>query len=49
MNKEKKKFESFPVRPIRISDETWKSLKERKNVSGLTWNKFVSQLLETKE
>jgi len=41
---EKKKFEPFPVRPIRMSDKTWKKLKDKKLKFGLSWDKFLLEI-----
>lgn len=39
--KEKKKFEPFKTRPIRLSDKTWDTFKAHKTKSGKSWNLFV--------
>jgi hypothetical protein len=49
MEKEKKEFESFPIHSIRMSDKTWQKLKDKRNRSGLTWNKFIGRLLDNKK
>jgi len=36
----------YITRPIRMSDRTWKSLKDKKIRSGLSWNLFLVKLLE---
>ena len=41
-----KDFKSFPVRPIRMSDKTWEALKKKKSLSGLTWSKFIAELIK---
>lgn len=41
---EKKKFEPFKTRPIRLSDEVWEKLKANKIKSGKSWNLFISEL-----
>lgn len=43
MEKEKIRY---ITRPIRMSDRTWKSLKDKKIRSGLSWNLFIVKLLE---
>lgn len=35
----------YKTRPIRMSDKTWKLLKERKIKFGLSWNLFLVDLL----
>jgi predicted CopG family antitoxin len=37
-------IESYPTRPIRISDEVWERLKQDKKRSGLSWNQFLELL-----
>lgn len=49
MEEIKKEFESFPIHPIRMSDNTWERLKKEKGKSGKTWNKFVVELLDKRK
>ena len=35
-----------PIKQIRMSEETWKSFKEKKIKSGKTWNLFIKKLLD---
>ena len=39
-----KEFEAYPIRQIRMSDDTWEELKRQKVESGLTWNNFIKSL-----
>jgi hypothetical protein len=34
-----------PVRAMRLSDEAWNELIEKKRASGKTWNKFLKYVL----
>lgn len=34
------------VRPIRMSDETWKEIQKKRG--GVSWNKFLLTLIEKK-
>lgn len=43
---EKKKFEPFKTRPIRMSDKTWEELKKQKLKTGKNWDKFISDILK---
>lgn len=43
---EKKKFEPFKTRPIRMSDKTWKVLRQTKLESGKSWDKFIIDFLK---
>lgn len=36
----------YKTRPIRMHDKTWKTLKDKKIKSGLSWNLFLLKLLE---
>lgn len=36
----------YGVRPIRMSDEVWEELKEKRRRSKLSWNLFIKQLME---
>lgn len=45
MSEEKKKFKPFKTRPIRLSDEVWVILKNKKLESGKSWNLFIKTLL----
>lgn len=45
---ENKEFASYPIRTFRMSDKTWEMLKKKRALSGLTWNKFMSELIEKK-
>jgi predicted CopG family antitoxin len=42
------KDKEYPVRTIRISDEVWEELKEKRQQSKLSWNLFIKQLMEGK-
>lgn len=42
--KEDKKFR-YKMRGFRISEEVYKELKQRKEESNLSWNKFIKELL----
>lgn len=42
--KEKKEFESYPIRSLRASDKVWKKFKDKRARSGLTWNQFLDKL-----
>lgn len=37
----------YKTRPIRMGDRTWETLKNSKIKSGLSWNLFLVELLET--
>lgn len=40
-----KDFKSYPMRSLRVSDKHWEELKRRRIAKGLTWNKFIGELL----
>jgi hypothetical protein len=40
-----KKFEAYPRRQIRLSDEVWLELKKEKIKFGKNWNSFIKQLV----
>lgn len=42
--KGEKDFKSFPVRTLRASDKAWNLFKDKRNRSGLSWNKFLLEL-----
>lgn len=46
---EKKEFESFPVRTLRASDETWEKFKDKRKKSGLSWNRYLLELTKEKK
>lgn len=46
MKKEKKEFKPFKSCTMRMADSTWDSLKANKLKSGLSWNRFITKLLE---
>lgn len=48
MEIENKDFKSFPVRAVRLSDKTWEELKIKRNKSGLSWNRFILELINKK-
>lgn len=35
----------YKTRPIRMDDRTWKQLKDKKLRSGLSWNRYLLELL----
>jgi len=39
---------AYRVRTIRISDESWEKLKEKRRMSGLSWNLFIVKIIEKK-
>ena len=39
---------TYITRPIRMDDRTWKSLKDKKIRSGLSWNLYLLELLSKK-
>lgn len=45
MKKQTKQFEPFKTRPIRMSDDTWNKLKDKKIKSGKSWNLFLLELV----
>jgi len=40
---------NYKIKGIRMSEETWKSLKSKRKKSGLTWNMYLMSLLEEKK
>lgn len=38
--------EHYKIKTIRMSEKTWKSLKDKRKKSGLSWNLFMVKLLE---
>jgi len=48
MKQEKRTLESYPTRNIRLSEETWQKLKDRKLKHGKSWNLFLLELLNKK-
>lgn len=47
MEQKKEKF-SYKVRTLRISDEAWEKLKDRRYESRKSWNLFIMDLVEKK-
>lgn len=41
-------MESYPTRQLRLDDKTWEKLKDMKLKSGLTWNKFIGDIIKKK-
>lgn len=42
----KKDFQAYKIRPVRMSDENWAGVRQRRVHSGLGWNKFISLLIQ---
>jgi hypothetical protein len=42
--KPKQEHKEYKTRHIRMSDEAWKKLKEKRRESGLSWNLFIKRL-----
>ncbi len=38
----------YKIKCIRMHEETWKKLKEKRNKSGLSWNLYILGLLKNK-
>jgi hypothetical protein len=36
----------YKIKGIRMNDETWNKLKDKRKKSGLSWNLFLLKLLE---
>lgn len=36
---------TYKTRPIRLSDETWNKLKDKKLKSNLSWNLFLVKMI----
>ena len=36
----------YPIKPIRMSEETWKTFRKKKLRSGKTWNLFIKELIK---
>ncbi len=45
MKKEKPKIR-YKTKPIRMAEDTWKKLKDKKIKSSLSWNLFLIYLLK---
>lgn len=43
----KKDFRAFPVRTLRASNETWKKVQKKRG--GISWNKFLLDLIDKKK
>ena len=39
---------TYKTRPIRMDDRTWKLFKEKKIKSGLSWNRYIYNLIKEK-
>lgn len=39
---------NYKIKHIRMNEKTWKSLKEKRKRSGLSWNLFLVELLNKK-
>ena len=48
MIKNKQEKIRYKTKPIRMDDRTWKSLKDKKIRSGLSWNLYLLELLSKK-
>lgn len=44
--KESKPKITYKTKPIRMADETWQRLKDKKIMSGMSWNRFLMTLLD---
>ena len=42
-------YEAYRTYSIRMSEETWETLKEKRKKSGLTWNLYLLDLLSKKK
>lgn len=49
MDKKEKPKLRYATRNIRMGEMTWKSLKDKKIRSGLSWNLFMLKLLDNKK
>lgn len=51
METEKKEVEpiKYKGKCIKMDERTWKLFKEKRKKSGLSWNRYIYKLLETKE
>lgn len=38
----------YKIRCIRISDETWSFLKDKRKKSGLSWNQYIAKVIGMK-
>ena len=38
----------YKIKCIRMNEKTWKSLKDKRKRSGLSWNLFLLELLKKK-
>ncbi len=38
----------YKTRPIRMDERTWETLKKNKVESGLSWNRYLLELLKNK-
>jgi len=42
------KDKHYKVRHIRMSDELWQLLKKKREMSGLSWNRFIKKIAKIK-
>lgn len=49
MEKKKKHNDlKYKGKCIKMSEETWEILKDKRNQSGMTWNRFLLELIKNK-